>query len=443
MKHYYYADQDEQFGPFTIDELKSKRLKKSTLVWTDGMTDWVAADTVEELKDILVSEPPPLPKRAVTPPAPETIQVKQPPTPTNSSKYDLTYEKESEATALGITLLVIPIALQLSGVIKFDSTESYNQARAVFMMFSLFFRIAITFWVVHIASRQNRNSTGWGWFAFFLPSIALIIIGQLKKLRLKIELDGSLPIPQQISILFTKANELFSDNRYSECVELLNKAIEIDSENANCIRLRAITNNLLKNYPKAKLDFTFLIEKGKFLSEANYHLGNLAIIEFNRELSISYWTKAKEQNNDDAKVKLDLYHYFTGAYLLSQNQMMRKLGSYSSTYAGSWGYQGGLLQIDSIENIRSFYIHIYFYDNGIDIELRKSFKSYHCGIAFYEIDCINFIEVEKKLELHLIDGSVLIFQYDPTKNMGLKTLLRKHLETTGKTATDTKSLETE
>ncbi len=27
MKHYYYADNDQQFGPFTIEELKSKRLK--------------------------------------------------------------------------------------------------------------------------------------------------------------------------------------------------------------------------------------------------------------------------------------------------------------------------------------------------------------------------------------------------------------------------------
>ena len=60
MKHYYYADSEQQFGPFTVDELKTKRLKKSTLVWTDGMQDWTSANEIEELKDILISEPPPL-----------------------------------------------------------------------------------------------------------------------------------------------------------------------------------------------------------------------------------------------------------------------------------------------------------------------------------------------------------------------------------------------
>ena len=49
MRHYYYVDNDQQFGPFTVDELKSKRLKKSTLVWTDGMHGWVTADDIGEL----------------------------------------------------------------------------------------------------------------------------------------------------------------------------------------------------------------------------------------------------------------------------------------------------------------------------------------------------------------------------------------------------------
>lgn len=28
MKHYFYVENDQQFGPFSIDELKNKRLNK-------------------------------------------------------------------------------------------------------------------------------------------------------------------------------------------------------------------------------------------------------------------------------------------------------------------------------------------------------------------------------------------------------------------------------
>lgn len=64
MKHYFYSEKDQQLGPFTLDELKTKRLKKSTLVWTEGMKDWAAADSLDELKEMAISEPPPLPKKA-------------------------------------------------------------------------------------------------------------------------------------------------------------------------------------------------------------------------------------------------------------------------------------------------------------------------------------------------------------------------------------------
>ena len=60
-KHYYFVENDQQFGPYTTEELKSKSLKKSTLVWTDGMTEWDTAENVDELNDIFISEPPPLP----------------------------------------------------------------------------------------------------------------------------------------------------------------------------------------------------------------------------------------------------------------------------------------------------------------------------------------------------------------------------------------------
>ena len=438
MKHYYYADKEQQFGPFTVDELKLKRLKKSTLVWTEGMQDWASANEIEELKNILISEPPPLPKRATNAPTTETIQIKQAQPPTTSTKYDLTYEKETEATFFGILLLVVPIAIKISGAITFETEESYNQARAFFAIGSLILRIVVTVNLVDIASRQNRNSTGWGWFAFFLPSIALIVIGQLKKLRLKIELDGSLPTNQQVAILLDKANELFSDNRYSESIEILNKAIEIDNNNFDCIKLRGLAHYNSKNYQKAKADFETLIHNEKFLSLANFYLGNLAIMDRNRELAVSFWLKADEHKSENAKIKLDHFHTYTGIYLLDSSQATRKVNSNSSIefiYFGDGKYQGGLPEIDQVEKPGSLKTQINGHDLGLDIELKRTFKTVHLAISYYEIDNIVYRVPDKIFELHLTDKNILAFSYDQTKdyNKGLKMLCNRFKQATGKT----------
>ena len=185
MKHYYYADNDQQFGPFTIEELEIKRLKKSTLIWTEGMQSWATADSINELKEIVISEPPPLPKKSNA-----SQNIKQITSPKISKKFDLTYKKETDATIFGAILVIITIILRLTGVITFESYN--NQDKSVIVAILLIIRTIITVLVVNIATRQNRNSTVWGLFAFFFPSIALIVIGLLKKLRLKNELDDSL-----------------------------------------------------------------------------------------------------------------------------------------------------------------------------------------------------------------------------------------------------------
>jgi len=181
MKHFYYSESDQQLGPFTIEEIKTKRLKKSTLVWTDGLEDWVTADKIDELKDLLVSEPPPLPKFKK-----EDITTKNETQKVENSIYDLTYEKETTATNVGLILLVFYIVVFFviqSIDFGYVSDESYNKAKAVFGAIELISRIIFTIWVVNIAKRQNRNSVGWGFLGFFFPLIALIIIGLLRKLR--------------------------------------------------------------------------------------------------------------------------------------------------------------------------------------------------------------------------------------------------------------------
>lgn len=96
------------------------------------------------------------------------------------SKYDYSYKKESEATVVGILLMIVNLLLIL--LVRFEDEYFQQMVAAIFALLSLVLRILITIWCVNIARRQNRNSGGWGVFAFFTPTLALVIIGLLRKL---------------------------------------------------------------------------------------------------------------------------------------------------------------------------------------------------------------------------------------------------------------------
>ena len=63
-RRYYIALSDEREGPYdfrTIQLLiREKKIEKDTLIWTEGLEDWVEADTI--LEKYFNITPPPLPK---------------------------------------------------------------------------------------------------------------------------------------------------------------------------------------------------------------------------------------------------------------------------------------------------------------------------------------------------------------------------------------------
>ncbi len=68
MAEYYILQDGEKRGPYTKEELLSRGISSETLVWCEGMKDWMAAWQVEDLKALLKGEeslastPPPIPK---------------------------------------------------------------------------------------------------------------------------------------------------------------------------------------------------------------------------------------------------------------------------------------------------------------------------------------------------------------------------------------------
>ena len=81
MRQYFYAEGDQQLGPFSFDELKTKNLSPDTLVWFEGMTDWTRAGDVQELAELFTAS-----TSAPPPPQWEKINPDTPP-PRSQSSY--------------------------------------------------------------------------------------------------------------------------------------------------------------------------------------------------------------------------------------------------------------------------------------------------------------------------------------------------------------------
>ncbi len=64
---YYYSNGKEKYGPFTLEELKQKKIEKEYLIWHEGEPDWRPLSAYPSLLEVLTSSikvpqgPPPLP----------------------------------------------------------------------------------------------------------------------------------------------------------------------------------------------------------------------------------------------------------------------------------------------------------------------------------------------------------------------------------------------
>lgn len=62
MKQYYIIRNDQQAGPYTLEELAAMEITLDTMVWSEGMTDWTPAHQVNELTSLFT-------RSAQTPPS--------------------------------------------------------------------------------------------------------------------------------------------------------------------------------------------------------------------------------------------------------------------------------------------------------------------------------------------------------------------------------------
>lgn len=72
MKIYFLCEDNDQLGPFSINQLRQKGINQDTLIWKEGFTGWVKAGDVDGLKNIL---PPPIIAKSPVQPQPYIAQV--------------------------------------------------------------------------------------------------------------------------------------------------------------------------------------------------------------------------------------------------------------------------------------------------------------------------------------------------------------------------------
>lgn len=120
---YYLHDGREQYGPFALDELRNQSLLKSdSLIWHEGMTDWVKANQVEELKEFLKLVPPPLSK----PPAFVSPESK---TIISSIEPEQKSSSHSSWKTVAVIVLVIVLGYAAYGVYDKQQKASYEEER--------------------------------------------------------------------------------------------------------------------------------------------------------------------------------------------------------------------------------------------------------------------------------------------------------------------------
>ena len=122
MNTYYIHSGNESIGPFGLDELRSKKITKTTPVWCQGMEDWKYAGEVDELKSLLIVTPPPLKPIITASQAPKEIEnvIEN----YSSKKIEDVIEEEPNRKILGIKRDVFfPIAIALILII---GTVSFN-----------------------------------------------------------------------------------------------------------------------------------------------------------------------------------------------------------------------------------------------------------------------------------------------------------------------------
>lgn len=68
MQKYFLHKDGRQLGPYSKEELKQIGITRDTMLWCEGLPDWIEAKDIEELADLFRNQPPPFREKTTSPP---------------------------------------------------------------------------------------------------------------------------------------------------------------------------------------------------------------------------------------------------------------------------------------------------------------------------------------------------------------------------------------
>ncbi len=112
MKTFYYAEGDKRVGPVSLDEVANAAIQPDTLVWSEGLPDWVPATDLVELREVFAKLPPPIkPRPVVVPPLPVATTSPAPSEQFTVSPSPVRKRANSSRTALIVVISLVVVAV--------------------------------------------------------------------------------------------------------------------------------------------------------------------------------------------------------------------------------------------------------------------------------------------------------------------------------------------
>ena len=109
MNYYIYVNNEQQ-GPYTVDELRSRNITQETLVWCEGMARWTPAWQVDELRTLF--EAAPQPGQATPPPVtPSPVQPQEEPLQAQQGKSGAGCGTVSLIAAAIVALILLGLSM--------------------------------------------------------------------------------------------------------------------------------------------------------------------------------------------------------------------------------------------------------------------------------------------------------------------------------------------
>ncbi len=215
-----------------------------------------------------------------------------------SLKYDRTYNNDSSPLIIGIILSILTIIL--------SRVEVEKEVYEFLFIVSFFIRIGIVIWIDNLAGKLELNQGNWGLFAFFFPSIALIVIS-FKKKRIYTPNYFTLSNEKKSQFNNNLASRYLNGKRYNDGLKLVNAAIKYDKNNHAAYDTKGMIRYYQKDYEGALKDLNKSIELDPNHAIKYYHRGYILKKLGLLNNALEDWANAFDLGFEDAINPLKIY----------------------------------------------------------------------------------------------------------------------------------------